>query len=86
MNNIEVVFNQILMGEFAVHSDAAASMSPSEFADLHQSAVRPWGKPPIYEAVNVEGVDYLWLNGRYDGWDRPIGKGGGKCQRNGVGQ
>jgi hypothetical protein len=49
-------------------------MTAQEFANKYESFVRSWGKPPIYEAVNVLGTDYLWLNGKYDGWDKYLGE------------
>lgn len=64
-------------GEFSpLDGEAREAASALDFAIAHKAAVRSWGygpKPTGWECVTVDGTDYLWHNGHYDGWKRPIG-------------
>lgn len=70
------MMQQAVDGEFDVHSAQAAGMTAREFAAAHGTTTRGWGYPSaVYDAVNVDGVDYLWRvkDGKFDGWDMAKG-------------
>lgn len=69
------ILAQAANGEFAVLDDLARSMDVNEFARKFEKSIRPWGQPkPIYQCVEIEGVEYLWRidDGTYDGWNMAV--------------
>lgn len=78
LDAIEHLLAQAANGEFAVLDDVARSMDVNEFALKFDKLIRPWGKPkPIYQCVEIEGIEYLWRidDGTYDGWNMGVGYG-----------
>jgi len=55
--------------------DKARTMNVNEFARAFDKMIRPWGHPPNYQCVTIEGIEYLWRlkDGEYDGWNMAVG-------------